>query len=110
MHKISELYKIIYQNSKKLNKADKLGIRAKTEQVCLNCLHLSTEAAFLPREEKMSVVKKLKIEIEILKQLIRLEMELNIINEKVYLTFQEKLQEISRMASGWINYLQKRTS
>ena len=96
-------------NDKKLNKADKLGLRAKTEQACLNCLRLSIEAALLAKEEKLPTVKKLKIEIEMPKQLIRLEMELKIIDEDVYFAWQEKLQEISKMATGWLNYLQKRT-
>lgn len=87
-----------------------MGLRAKTEQSCLNCLHLSIEAALLTKEEKLPIVKKLKIEIEMPKQLVRLEQELGIINEKIYLAWQEKLQEISKMATGWINHLLKKES
>ncbi|MBI5221935.1 MAG: four helix bundle protein [Candidatus Magasanikbacteria bacterium] len=108
VHKIAELYKTIYLNSKKLNKGDKLGIRAKTEQICSNCLRLSIEAALLCKDEKMPIVKKLKNQIELLKQFARLEMELKIIDEKVYISWQTSLQEISKMANGWLIYLQKR--
>jgi hypothetical protein len=72
---------------------------------------LSIEAALLPKVEinkKIPIVKKLQIKIEIPKQLIRLEMELGIISEKTYLVLQEKLQEISRMATGWLEYLQEK--
>ncbi len=43
-----------------------------------------------------------------LKQLIRLEDELDIINDNVYILWQENLQEISKMTSGWIKYLQQK--
>ena len=72
---------------------------------------MSIEAALLPKVEinkKIPIVKKLQIKIEIPKQLIRLEMELGIISEKTYLVLQEKLQEISRMATGWLEYLQEK--
>lgn len=35
-------------------------------------------------------------------------MEIKIIENKIYLLWQEKLQEISRMTSGWIKYLEKK--
>lgn len=108
VHKITDLYKIIYLNSKKLNKADKLGIRAKTEQICLTCLRLAVTAALLSTHQKLPVAEKLKIEVEMLKQLIRLEMELKIIYDKIYILWQENLQEISRMTTGWIKFLQQK--
>ncbi len=43
-----------------------------------------------------------------LKQLIRLEMELKIIDDKIYILWQENLQEISRMTTGWIKFLQQK--
>ena len=91
-----------------MNKADKLGIRAKTEQICLSCLRLSVTAALLPPNQKLPTTEKLRTEIEMLKQLIRLEMELDIIHDKVYILWQEKLQEISKMAGGWIKFLQQK--
>ena len=108
VHKIVELFKIIYLNSKKLNKGDKLGIRARTEQICSDCLRLSIEAALMCKNEKLPVVKKLKNETETLKQFVRLEMELNTIDEKTYIVWQTNLQEISKMANGWLIYLQER--
>lgn len=108
VHKIVELYKIIYLNGKKLNKGDKLGIRSRTEQVCSDCLRLAIEAALLCKDEKLPIVKKLKNETEVLKQFVRLEMELKTIDEKTYLSWQTSAQEISKMANGWLVYLQKR--
>lgn len=110
VHTIGSLYKFIYANSRSLSKGNKLGIRSKTENICLNCLHLSINAALLSGTHKLPYAEKLQIEIEMLKHLIRLEVELKIINESFYAGAQGKLQEISRMAAGWIKYLQKKES
>ncbi|KKR07520.1 MAG: hypothetical protein UT32_C0010G0037 [Parcubacteria group bacterium GW2011_GWC2_39_14] len=99
---------MLYQNTKGLPKVDKYGIRSKTESVILACLRLAIKAALMQKLEKLPVVKELKIEIETLKQFIRLELELSTLKEKNYGVFQEKLQEISKMTSGWIEYLQQK--
>jgi len=69
---------------------------------------LAIKAALMKQLEKLPLVKELKIEIETLKQFIRLESELSILKEKNYCVFQEKLQEISKMTSGWIEHLQQK--
>lgn len=108
VHKIVELYKTLYQNNKSVSKQDRHGLRAKTEQNFLFCLQVAIEAALSVKNLKLPIVQKLRVEIEVGKQLVRLETELNIIGSKFYCVLQEKLQEISRMCTGWINYLQKK--
>ncbi len=51
------------------------------------------------------IVSKLRVKIETLKQLVRLQNELTIISDKTYLALQNQLQEISKMATGWQKYL-----
>ena len=43
--------------------------------------------------------------IELLKRLIRIAGELNIIQNNKYLELESDLQEISKMTNGWIKYL-----
>lgn len=43
-----------------------------------------------------------------LKQLVRLEMEIKTIEDKIYILWQNNLQEISKMTTGWIKYLQQK--
>lgn len=107
VHKIVELYKTLYQNNKSVSKQDRHGMRAKTEQNFLLCLQMAIEAALSAKDSKLPIVRKLKIEIEVGKQMTRLETELDIISQKFYCVLQEKLQEISKMCAGWINYLEK---
>jgi len=56
----------------------------------------------------MPILRKIKIEVEVVKRLVRLAQELNIINAKTYLSSEEQLREMSRMTTGWIKYLDKK--
>lgn len=105
VHKIALLYKDIYLLGKKLPKRNKFGIHARIESVCLELLILSIKAAFKEKQNKKSVLEKLRIEIEVLKHLIRLCREIKIIDNKNYISLQEKIQEISKMTNGWLKYL-----
>lgn len=96
----------LYMNGNKMNKRDKLGIHSYIEKEFLKTFSLLIKSSILAKEEKHQMVKQAKIEIEILKQLIRTEYELKIITEKVYLQIEHKLQEISKMTNGWLKYLE----
>lgn len=105
VHKITEFYKDVYKLSLSLSKHNKLGIYSKIQSICLEILDLIIEAALIPKENKKPIIQKSKIKIETLKHLIRASYELNIIDNQKYINLEEKLQEISKMASGWFNYL-----
>ena len=105
IHNIADLYKNIYKLNKKLSKQDRFGIGKKIEDTCLDCLNLAIEAALSTREAKIMILPKLRIEIETLKQLIRVQNELTIISNNIYLDLQSQLQEISKMATRWHQFL-----
>jgi len=69
---------------------------------------LSIEAALIERPDKIATVKRLRICIDVTKRLIRLCQELKIIEDKKYFSLQEKLIEASKMAHGWLAYLQRK--
>ncbi len=54
---------------------------------------------------KSEVLQSLRIKIEILKHLVRMEHEIKIISDKQYLMIEAGLQEISKEASGWERYI-----
>jgi len=89
---------------------DRFGIYSKTENIIIDCLELAIAAALTERDKKDVLVKKLKIKIETGKRLTRLMWELKIITDKKYLVLEQKLQQISKMASGWIKYLNNKGS
>ena len=105
VHKISELYKSLYALGKKIPKRDKFGIHLKIEGVCLDCLTLSIEAALSPRSEKAQILKSLRVKIDVMKKLIRILYEIGAINFNTYISIEKLLQEISKMATGWIAYV-----
>jgi hypothetical protein len=106
IHKIDLLYKNIYQAGKNAPKRDRFGILTKIEEYCLSCFCLSIEAALSAKNEKLPILKKVRLNLEILKRLIRITNELGAIDFQKYIFLQKQLEEISKMASGWIKYLE----
>lgn len=109
IHKIADLYKNVYKINKKLAKQDRFGIGRKIEETCIDCLTLSIESALSNKETKFINIQKLRIKIELLKQLIRILNEIGTINDKICLHLQGQLQEISKMATGWHSHSIKQT-
>ena len=104
---IQSLYKELHDIGNKIPKRDKLGLHLEVEKICLKMLSLSIKASLENRGEKENTIRELRIGTETLKHLIRAESELKIIQEKVYLFIEEKLQEISKEAVGWEKYVSK---
>jgi len=89
----------------KIPKRDKFGIYLKIEQTCLESLRYAIRATYSAKDQKITLLAELKIEIETTKHLVRLIHELNIVDQTKYLQLQTYLQEISRMTTGWQKYL-----
>lgn len=87
-------------------KKDRHGLHLEIERLCLKIIRLSIESAITARQLKHPILQKIKIEIEVIKRLVRLENELKIINDKKYFDIENQLIEISKMAAGWIKYLE----
>lgn len=88
-----------------MSKRDKLGFHSTIERICVDVLLLSLESAFQSRSTKLTTLESLRVEIEILKHLIRSENELRIISDKQYHNLSEQLIEISKMTNGWIRFI-----
>ena len=105
VHKINELYKELYRLGLKLPKRDRYGVHAKVESLCVEVLSAAIQAALVSKSEKVVYLKTLRRDVEVMKRLIRLCMELQIIETKTYWNLQQQLQEISKMAAGWLKYV-----
>ncbi|MEX1052163.1 MAG: four helix bundle protein [Patescibacteria group bacterium] len=101
----TELYKKVYQIGLKLPKSNRLGIFAKIEANILEALENAIEASFLPRSQKAPKLLLLRRKLEILKRLVRIVGDLEIIQQKTYIELSFELQTISKMANGWIKSL-----
>ena len=91
--------------SPKIPKKDRFGIYLKIENICLEIVSLTINTAFESKNNKLPILNSTRIRIELLKRLIRIIRELNIIENKKYIDLELDLQEISKMIAGWIKYL-----
>ncbi len=105
VHRIRTLYKRIYRLGGLLPKRDKLGIHVTLEATTLAVMMLAIEAAFIRGIAKKPMLEKLRIKVELGKQLVRTEHELEIITQAVYLELGKELVEISKMTTRWIQSL-----
>jgi len=88
-----------------LPKKHKLGIFMKIENICLDVTQLIITAALESKNSKLPLLNTARIKIELMKKLIRITNELNIVPNSKYLELELDLQEISKMTNGWIKYL-----
>ena len=59
-------------------------------------------AGYLPHEQKLPVLKKISIQLDIAKILLRLSFETKCIDSKKYQRLAAYLIEIGKMLGGWI--------
>ena len=107
---LHSLYKEIYQTGKKIPKRERFGLYARVENTILTCLTLSIEAALAEPPVKIRPIKELRIALAVTKRLIRLCQELEVIEEKKYFFLQDKVIEASKMAAGWLAYMERKKS
>lgn len=62
-------------------------------------------AAFATKIQKLPILERVRVSLEVLKHLVRTEHELRIIDEKTYLRIAALTVETSKMINGWIKYL-----
>ncbi len=101
-----EFYKLFYSIGGKLPKRERHGIYAIADRLCLDITQDFICAALEQKLVKRISLARARIRIETLKRFIRLMRELNIVHEKWYLQTEKELQEISKMTSGWLRYLE----
>lgn len=101
---MKKVYATLYQIGTKLPKHHKLGIHANIERLALETIKGILEASLIPRNKKMEILEHVRINLELIKHLIRIEYELKIITEKQYIHTEEMLIETSKMTNGWIKY------
>ena len=98
----------LYVLGHKLSKRDKLGMHSFVEKVCIEILSLAIESALKPKLAKKESLELLRIKTGLLQNLIRTENELGIIEQKSYFLLSSQIIEISKMANGWLNYINKK--
>lgn len=99
---IKKVYRTLYLLGNRLPKREKLGIHKEIENILLEILKDSIEAALISRDKKSSVLQQMRRNTEVVKHLVRLEHEMKIITEKEYTNVVRGLEDVSMMANGWL--------
>ena len=87
-----------------------MGLHQRIENIAVSILLHAINAALSPRQEKMVSLLDLRLKVEMLKHLIRLEHELKIIPEKTYLAISHLSEDISMMANGWLKSITQKSA
>ena len=70
-------------------------------------LELYIKAYYLPKTQKIPLLKQANIQLEIIRHFFRLAYDLGLYPSTKYQFFAEKLHEIGRMTGGWLKSLEK---
>jgi len=90
-----------------LPKSDKLGIHAYIEGTAQEIMYLLIKAYYSHKNNKLETLEKARILLEILKNFVRMEHELKIIEEKAYIRIEGLVIETSKMTNQWIKYMEQ---
>jgi len=99
--KVYDFYKYYYEQNDNLPKKAKAVLGREIETNILELLATISKAAGASGDKRKHLFNASEI-IDRLKVLFRLSYEVKAIDQKKYISFEEKLQEIGRMTGGWI--------
>lgn len=100
--KTYELYKTFYGFLPSFPKKDRYTLGQKCEAVILDLLEAIIVASNLTKQEKLPVLKRASVKLDMLKVYFRLGKDVKVIDNKKYLLLESALQEIGKMLGGWI--------
>ncbi len=103
-----KLYVAWHLRCETIPKKDRFTIGQKTENLLLDMLILISTAYHTNNlTRKQEILRQANISLECLKIIIRLAKDIKTIEQKYYIEYQGRLQEIGKMLGGWINSLHK---
>ena len=103
-----DFYKMFYVFRTTISKQDKYAIWQKSENLAIEILEGILCASYKQKFEKVAVLEKVSLNLNVLRILLRLMKEIKTIDNKKYTTFKEILDEIGRMLGGWMRSLNPR--
>jgi len=100
--KTYELYKNFYAFLSSFPKKDRYTLGQKCETVLLDLLESIIMASYLSKQEKLPVLRKASLNIDLLRVFFKLGKDLKIIENKKYVELENSISEIGKMVGGWI--------
>ena len=68
----------------------------------LDIIELTITAGYLPKEQKLPILQRVSVKLDLLKVLLRLAQETKCIENKKYQQLVIQIIEVGRMLGGWI--------
>jgi len=100
--KIYELYRNFYSFRNSVPKQDRYTLWQKCENILLEIIEHILLASQMPKKDKLPVLEKASLRLNLFRIFVRLAKEVKAIDNKRYLLLQENTDEIGRMLGGWI--------
>lgn len=100
--KTYDLYKTLYGWRNAIPKQDRYGVWQRCEDVTLNVLEGLQRASILPKTEKIQVLEKASLEVNMLRVFVRLAKDIKAIDNKKYIALEGIIDDIGRQLGGWI--------
>ncbi len=104
MAKLFIIYELTHKLIFKLPKFERYTLGEKIENIILETIEIIVIANGTNKYEKEKYLLKANAKVEMLKLLFRIVLNCQIIDFKKYLEAEGLLQEIGKMAQGWIKY------
>jgi len=92
----------LYQYIKLFPKKDRYSLGQRIDDTTLIIFENLIQASQTKGEDKIHLLERTSVKLDILKLLIRLSKDIAALDNKKYLTLQEFLQEIGKMLGGWL--------
>lgn len=106
--KAYELYKIFFGYRKTVSKQDRFTIWQRSENSILDVVEGILHASQLSRAEKLPVLEKTSLRLNVLRVFFRMMMDVRTIDGRKYLILEQMVDEIGRMLGGWIKSVKER--
>ena len=83
-------------------KGKRYTLGQKIDQILLEIIELIITAGYLAREQKLPVLKKIGIKLDVIKILLRLSNEIKCLDNNKYQQIISNVLEVGKMLGGWI--------
>lgn len=101
-HRIYDLYKLLHGFQPKIPKFERYTLWQKCENTTLALLEVLIDTGHRKGEDRIQSLYILSNKLDLLKVLIRLAKDTRTIDNSQYIEIQGVIQEIGKMAGGWI--------
>ncbi|MDP2789854.1 MAG: four helix bundle protein [bacterium] len=107
---MKETYRHWYAFYHALPKLHRYSLGIKVDTIFVDTIEAVAWASFLPRDEKVPVVRLATRKVDTLKILLMVLWENKSLEDKKFIALSAELEEIGRMLGGWLGQLKKQNS